>query len=96
MLPRAYSVVSCLTAYMLPFQGVSNIASVCLAIGYPTIASVPHSIVNGFKNLLAIAVETDINFKEADMVRLYLSLFLVTHTYRVLQIRSYFGVPSEH
>lgn len=45
-----------------------NIASVSLEIGYPTLASVPHSIVNGLKNLIAIAVETDISFKEAEMV----------------------------
>ncbi|KAK2169243.1 hypothetical protein NP493_1199g02001 [Ridgeia piscesae] len=53
-------------------EGVANVASVCLAIGYPTVASVPHSIANGFKNLLAIAAETDITFKEADMVKEFL------------------------
>lgn len=53
-------------------QGVRNIGAVCLAIGYPTIASVPHSIVNGVKNLIAIAVETDINFKEAELAKEYL------------------------
>jgi len=53
-------------------QGVRNIAAVCLAIGYPTVASVPHSIVNGVKNLIAIAVETDITFKEAEMAKEYL------------------------
>ena len=26
-----------------------NIASVSLQIGYPTVASVPHSVINGFK-----------------------------------------------
>ena len=30
-------------------QGVSQVAAVSLQIGYPTVASVPHSIVNGFK-----------------------------------------------
>ena len=50
------------------FQGVMNVASVSLAIGYPTVASVPHSIVNGFKNLLALAAETDITFKQAEQV----------------------------
>merc|ERR1719441_47724 len=35
--------------------GVANVAAVCLEIGYPTIASAPHSIANGMKNLLAIA-----------------------------------------
>lgn len=49
-------------------EGVRNVASVCLQIGYPTVASVPHSIVNGFKNLLAIAAETEITFPEAEQV----------------------------
>ncbi|KAJ8322267.1 hypothetical protein KUTeg_000738 [Tegillarca granosa] len=46
--------------------GVRNVAAVSLSIGYPTAASAPHSIVNGFKRLLAIAVETDITFPEAE------------------------------
>lgn len=49
-------------------QGVQNIAAISLEIGYPTKASVPHSIANAFKNLLAIAAETDVSFKEASMV----------------------------
>uniref|UniRef100_A0A146LPN5 60S acidic ribosomal protein P0 n=1 Tax=Lygus hesperus TaxID=30085 RepID=A0A146LPN5_LYGHE len=49
--------------------GVANLAAVCLSIGYPTIASAPHSIANGFKNLLAIAAVTDIEFKEAQTVK---------------------------
>jgi len=53
-------------------QGVTNIASISLAIGYPTVASVPHSIVNGFKNLLAVAAATDIEFKEAEQMKEYL------------------------
>jgi len=52
--------------------GVRNVAAVSLAIGYPTLASVPHSIVNGLKNLIAVAVETDINFKEAERAKEYL------------------------
>lgn len=40
-------------------------ASVCLSIGYLTRASAPHSIANEFKNLLAIVVLTDIDFKGA-------------------------------
>jgi len=53
-------------------EGVMNIASVSLEIGYPTLASVPHSIVNGLKNLIAVAVETDISFKEAETAKEYL------------------------
>lgn len=54
-------------------EGVANVAAVSLQIGYPTTASVPHSIVNGFKNLLAISVETDYTFKEAEMTKEYLA-----------------------
>lgn len=43
-------------------------AALSLAINYPTAASAPHSIVNGFKRLLSIAVETDIDFAEAEQV----------------------------
>jgi len=53
-------------------QGVTNIACISLQIGYPTVASVPHSIANGFKNLLAVAAATDIEFKEAEQMKEYL------------------------
>lgn len=53
-------------------EGVTRIAALSLAIGYPTIASAPHSIANGFKNLLAIAAVTDIEFKEAETIKEYL------------------------
>merc|ERR1712110_199051 len=53
--------------------GVANVAAVCLSINYPTIASVPHSIVNGMKNLLAVAAATDISFKEAETLKEFLA-----------------------
>jgi len=53
-------------------EGVRNVASVSLAIGYPTLASAPHSMANGLKNLIAIAVETDIDFKAAEKTKEYL------------------------
>jgi len=53
--------------------GVANVAAVCLSINYPTIASVPHSIVNGMKNLLAVAAVTDITFKEAETLKEFLA-----------------------
>jgi len=53
-------------------EGVRNVAAISLTIGYPTLASVPHSIVNGLKNLIAVALETDINFKAAEMAKEYL------------------------
>jgi len=45
--------------------GVRNIAAASLALGYPTMASVPHSIVRGYKNVVSVALvaegyETDV------------------------------------
>jgi len=54
-------------------SGVANVAALSLAISYPTIASVPHSVVNGMKNLLAVAAVTDISFKEAEMLKAFLA-----------------------
>jgi len=53
-------------------EGVANVAALCLTIGYPTLASAPHMLVNGFKNLLAIAAETSIEFEQANTVKEYL------------------------
>lgn len=53
--------------------GVQNIASISLAIGYPTVASVPHSIANSFKNLMAIAAVTDIEFPQVASLKAYLA-----------------------
>uniref|UniRef100_A0A8C3MU16 60S acidic ribosomal protein P0 n=1 Tax=Geospiza parvula TaxID=87175 RepID=A0A8C3MU16_GEOPR len=54
-------------------EGVRNVASICLQIGYPTIASVPHSIINGYKRVLAVAVETDYTFPLAEKVKAFLA-----------------------
>jgi len=48
---------------------IANIASLCLATGFPTLASIPHSVVNGYKNVLAIALATDYSFPLADKVK---------------------------
>ena len=53
-------------------EGVRNIAAISLQIGYPTVASAPHSIAKGFKNLLAIAAVTDIEFEQAKSLKEYL------------------------
>jgi large subunit ribosomal protein LP0 len=52
--------------------GVARVAAISLAIKYPTVASVPHSIVNGLKKCLAIAAVTDITFKEAETLKEFL------------------------
>merc|ERR1711878_74912 len=53
--------------------GVRNVAAVSLKVGYPNIASVPHSIVNGLKNCMALVATTDITFKEAEMMKEFLA-----------------------
>ncbi|GMK57564.1 hypothetical protein CspeluHIS016_0403980 [Cutaneotrichosporon spelunceum] len=54
-------------------SGVKTIAALSLATGIPTIASVMHSVVNSYKNVLAIAIATDIDFELADKVKEYLA-----------------------
>lgn len=49
--------------------GVANLAAVSLAAGYPTIASAPHSIAYGFRNLLALAATTDVEFAQATTIK---------------------------
>ncbi|WP_411026452.1 50S ribosomal protein L10, partial [Salmonella sp. s54395] len=53
--------------------GVRNIAALSLQIGYPTLASVPHSLVNGFKKVLALACSTDIDFKQAEQAKAFIA-----------------------
>jgi len=53
--------------------GITNVAAASLEMGYCTQASVPHSIINAFKNVLAVAVETDISFPQADTVKAFLA-----------------------
>ena len=50
-------------------EGVSKLAQLSLQIGYPTLASIPHSFARAFKNVLAIAVATDYTFKQAEEIK---------------------------
>ena len=54
-------------------EGVRNVPSLCLQIGYLTVASVPHSIINGYKWVLALSVETDYTFPLAEKVKAFLA-----------------------
>ncbi|KAG9139053.1 hypothetical protein Leryth_024599 [Lithospermum erythrorhizon] len=53
-------------------MGVSMVTSLSLAISYPTLAAAPHMLINGYKNLLSVAVETEYSFPLADKVKEYL------------------------
>lgn len=44
-------------------SGVKTIAAISLAINYPTIVSVTHSLVNAYKNLLAVSLATEYEFE---------------------------------
>ncbi|KAI7855702.1 ribosomal protein L10-domain-containing protein [Circinella umbellata] len=51
---------------------VRDVAAISLAVGYPTTAAVPHSIVNGYKNLLAVSVATDYTFEGSEKIKEFL------------------------
>jgi len=53
--------------------GLAQLTGACLHIGYPTIASVPHSISKGFKKLLYIAAASEYSFKEAEHLKAILA-----------------------
>jgi len=55
------------------FHGVNNVAAVSLQIGYPTVVSLPHSIMNGYKNMLAISIATDYTFPGSEKIKQLLS-----------------------
>lgn len=54
-------------------KGIVNIAAISLAAHYPTLASIPHSLVNGYKNLLAVSVATDYTFPGSEQIKAYLA-----------------------
>jgi len=50
-------------------SGVRNVASLSLALHYPTVASVPHSVVNGYKRVLSIGLGTEYSFPKAEEMK---------------------------
>jgi large subunit ribosomal protein LP0 len=57
-------------------SGIKTIAALSLALNYPTLVSVTHSLVNAYKNLIAIALATEITFEGVEKVRSPTSLLL--------------------
>ncbi|KAJ7475759.1 60s acidic ribosomal protein-domain-containing protein [Mycena latifolia] len=53
--------------------GIKTIAALSLALKYPTLASVSHSLVNAYKNLLAVSLATDYTFEGSEKVKEYLA-----------------------
>jgi len=54
-------------------SGVRNIAAIGLKIGYPTVASLPHSIARGYKNVLSVSLATDYTFPKAQKIKDFLA-----------------------
>ena len=75
-------------------SGIKTIAAISLALNYPTLASVAHSLVNSYKNVLAISLATDYTYEGSEKVRCIRSQGSVTliscfyrpkHTWRIPQ-----------
>lgn len=49
--------------------GLRQVAALCLGANYPTIAAMPHIMINAYKNVLAIAVETEYSFPQGDKIK---------------------------
>lgn len=54
--------------------GVSMVASLSLALSYPTLAAATHMFVNAYKNVLSVAVATEYDFPQAEQVKEYLKV----------------------
>ncbi|KAI8590211.1 ribosomal protein P0 (A0) (L10E) [Geranomyces variabilis] len=50
-------------------QGITTIAAVSMAIDYPTVAAVPHLLINGYKNVIAVALNSDYSFEAVDRIK---------------------------
>ncbi|EAU85302.2 60S acidic ribosomal protein P0 [Coprinopsis cinerea okayama7 len=68
--------------------GIKTIAAISLAINYPTIASITHSLVNAYKNLLAVSIATDYTFEGSEKANKIQSLTVS------IQIKEYIANPE--
>jgi len=50
-------------------NGVRKVASISLALHYPTVASVPHSVISGYKKILSIGLATEYSFPKAEEMK---------------------------
>mmetsp|Transcript_23687 Transcript_23687/g.36015 ORF Transcript_23687/g.36015 Transcript_23687/m.36015 type:complete len:331 (+) Transcript_23687:33-1025(+) len=47
-------------------RAVSNVSAAALSFGYPILPAIPHQLVAGYRNIIALAISTDISFKAAE------------------------------
>jgi large subunit ribosomal protein LP0 len=50
-------------------SAIATITTISLAANYPTLPSVIHSVVNAYKNAIAVAVETDYSWESIDELK---------------------------
>jgi large subunit ribosomal protein LP0 len=65
-------------------SAIKTVASISLATNFPTLASVSHSLVNAYKNLLAISLATEFEFEGSAQVRICSCFVMLAR----------FGIPS--
>jgi len=51
------------------FKGLGNVTALSLGLSYPTVPAFPHVLLNGFKNVAAIAIETEYEFTQAKKLK---------------------------
>jgi len=54
-------------------SGVKTVTAISLALSYPTLVSVSHSLVNAYKNLIAVSLATEYTFEGSEKVKEYLA-----------------------
>ncbi|KAG8940475.1 ribosomal protein P0 (A0) (L10E) [Tulasnella sp. 424] len=50
-------------------KGIKTTAAISLALNYPTIVSVTHTLVNAYKNVLAVSLATEYTFAGAEKIK---------------------------
>jgi large subunit ribosomal protein LP0 len=54
-------------------SGIKTIAAISLALNYPSIVSVSHTLVNAYKNLIAVSLATEYTFEGTEKIKEYLA-----------------------
>jgi len=54
-------------------SGLQNVASVALALRVPSIAAVPHTLKQAYKNVLSVSLATDFTIKQTESLKAYLA-----------------------
>jgi len=50
-------------------RGIKNIAAIGLRVGYPTIASIPHSVANAYRKIVGVSMATSYTFKGTEKIK---------------------------